>query len=239
MSQTIRALLGLREQILNGEFKPGERLFETDLAEMLDVSRTPIRTALIQLADEGLLEKLQGGGYVVREFTLKDIQDAIELRGALEGTVARLLAERGVPKTDLKVMKDCIQSVGKLLDKKDLSNDEIGYYLELNNTFHYQLRQLANSFVFDHMLERAYAMPFGAPNNFVIAQSELAQSWRIFFTAQEHHRGIIDAIEHGQGQRAEAIAREHAYLSWRVLNMVIKDKSAREKIPGIVQHLEI
>lgn len=239
MSQSIKALLSLRERILNGEFTPGERLFETNLAEMLNVSRTPVRVALVQLAEEGLLEKVPGGGYAIREFTLRDIRDAIELRGALEGSVARLLAERGTSPVSLTKMKECIQAVGKLLEKKDLSNDDIGQYLELNNTFHHQLLHLSDSFVFQHMLERTYALPFGAPNNFVIAQSELAQSWRIFFIAQEHHQGIVEAIEQGQGQRAESIAREHAYLSWQVLKMVIRNKSAREKIPGIAQYLEL
>ena len=57
---------------------------------------TPVRLALATLEHEGLVEVRDGGGYSVREFTRRDIDDAIELRGVLEGTAARLAAERGV-----------------------------------------------------------------------------------------------------------------------------------------------
>ena len=93
-SQTVKATLGLRELVLDGEFSPGERVPEIGLAKRLGVSRTPLRLALSTLAHEGLLEPLPGGGFVVRAFTLRDVTDAIELRGVLEGTAARLAAER-------------------------------------------------------------------------------------------------------------------------------------------------
>src|SRR5215472_10924352 len=92
-SQTGRALLMLRELLLKGEFRPGERLSELQLVPRLGVSRTPIRSALDRLAHEGLLEETPSGRFLVREFTLADVWDAIELRGVLEGTAARLAAE--------------------------------------------------------------------------------------------------------------------------------------------------
>ena len=93
-SQTVKAKLGLRELVLDGAFAPGERVPEIELAKRLGVSRTPLRLALSTLAHEGLLEPLPGGGFVVRSFTRADVSDAIELRGVLEGTAARLAAER-------------------------------------------------------------------------------------------------------------------------------------------------
>ena len=77
-TQMMRALLALREQLLNGEFKPGERMSELPLVERLGVSRTPLRLALASLEHEGLLRVLPTGGYVVREFTQADIRQAIE-----------------------------------------------------------------------------------------------------------------------------------------------------------------
>src|ERR671924_755438 len=93
-SQTARALLGLRELLLGGEYPPGQRLSELPLVERLGVSRTPLRLALARLEHEGLIEALPAGGYAVRQFTRADIDDAIELRGLLEGTAARFAAER-------------------------------------------------------------------------------------------------------------------------------------------------
>ncbi len=92
LSQTVRAQLRLRELILGGELTPGARIPELALVERLGASRTPVRAALGRLADEGLLEPLPNGGYAVRDFSVGDIQDAIELRGTLEGLAARLAA---------------------------------------------------------------------------------------------------------------------------------------------------
>src|ERR1700689_302440 len=93
-SQTGRTLLNLRGMLLRGDFQPGERISELPLVARLGVSRTPIRLALDRLANEGLLEVVPTGGFVVRAFTLTDVDDAIEVRCVLEGTAARLAAER-------------------------------------------------------------------------------------------------------------------------------------------------
>ena len=89
-SAQVRALLQLRELILSGELAGGSRIAELAIVERLGVSRTPIRAALMRLEQEGLLEALPNGGYVVQTFSERDVADAIELRGTLEGLLARL-----------------------------------------------------------------------------------------------------------------------------------------------------
>ena len=95
-SQTARTQLQLRELIVGGELKPGQRIAELTLVERLGASRTPIRMALVRLQEEGLLDALPNGGFIVKDFSEADIRDAIEVRGTLEGLAARLAAERGV-----------------------------------------------------------------------------------------------------------------------------------------------
>lgn len=90
-TQTGRLALALREQILKGQLSPNERLTELGLASRLNASRTPVRLALERLANEGLLDAIPSGGFRLRSFSLADIRDAIEIRGILEGTAARLL----------------------------------------------------------------------------------------------------------------------------------------------------
>src|ERR1700722_16443525 len=114
-SQTMRALLALRELILSGEFGHGDRMSELPLVERLGVSRTPVRLALGKLEHEGLLLALPGGGYVVREFTRADIADATELRGVLEGTAARFAAERGATRRDLRTLHAISQEIGEVV----------------------------------------------------------------------------------------------------------------------------
>lgn len=232
-SQTINALITLREQILNGELAPGERLLELALVERLGVSRTPIRSALTRLAEEGLLEEMSGGGYAVREFTVRDIEDAIEARGSLEGMAARLAAERGVSPLALRKIKESLEQFDRLLEKTDLEGEDIERYFDLNELFHNQLIMLTESFVIEHALRRINALPFASANAFVMAQSELGNAWKVFFVAQEQHRGIVEAIENREGTRAESLTREHARLSLSTLKTALKTQAALEQVPGL------
>src|ERR1700677_3522226 len=84
-SQTTRATLSLREMVIDGQFRPGERIREIPLAAKLRVSRIPLRLALERLAHEGLLEIRPTRGFVAQQFSTTDIYDAIDLRGLLEG----------------------------------------------------------------------------------------------------------------------------------------------------------
>jgi len=118
-TQMMRALLALREQILSGEFNPGERMSELRLVERLGVSRTPLRLALASLEHEGLLRVLPTGGYVVREFTQTDIRHAIELRGVLEGTACRFAAEHGASRRDLRALQEINDAVEPLVHRAD------------------------------------------------------------------------------------------------------------------------
>jgi len=233
MSQTINALITLREQILNGELAPGERLLELALVERLGVSRTPIRAALTRLAEEGLLEEMSGGGYAVREFSVRDIEDAIEARGSLEGMAARLAAERGVSPLALRKIKECLEQFDRLLERTDLGSEDIERYFDLNELFHNQLIMLTESFVIEHALRRITALPFASANAFVMAQSELGNAWKVFFIAQEQHRGIVEAIENREGTRAESLTREHARLSLSTLKTALKTQAALEQVPGL------
>ena len=92
-SQAVKAQLRLREMILAGELPGGSRIAELAIVEKLGVSRTPIRAALMRLEQEGLLETLPNGGFAVRTFSEREVADAIELRGTVEGLAARLAAQ--------------------------------------------------------------------------------------------------------------------------------------------------
>ncbi|WEX12001.1 GntR family transcriptional regulator [Chelativorans sp. AA-79] len=80
----------LRDMIIEGELRPGERLYETQLGEALGVSRTPLREALKSLASEGLVELVPSRGAVVRKFTPKDVKDMLVLIRSMEELAARL-----------------------------------------------------------------------------------------------------------------------------------------------------
>jgi GntR family transcriptional regulator of vanillate catabolism len=230
-TQTTKALLELRELLLSGEFEPGERLSELPLVERLGVSRTPLRLALASLEHEGLLESRPGGGYSVHEFTRRDIDDAIELRGVLEGTAARLAAERGVGRRLLSKMRACAEHMEAVVHDED-GVDSFVSYVTLNEMFHARLVEAADSPVLERAIEQALSLPFASPSAFVLAQAELERSREILIVALSQHRAMLEALERRQGARAEAVTREHARLASENLDVALQDTKAREQVPG-------
>jgi GntR family transcriptional regulator, vanillate catabolism transcriptional regulator len=229
VTQTGRALLQLRELLLRGEFPSGERLSELPLVARLKVSRTPIRTALERLAHEGLLEGSPSGGFYVRQFNLADIWDAIEMRGILEGTAARLAAERLADPADLRR----IHSLQAQMDAITLETAEsFAAYMDLNEAFHSELAELARSPMLHRSLAHVKALPFAAPSAMVFARSKLPKAAEMFVIGQEQHHALLEAGEHRQGTRAEALAREHARLARRNLETVFTDETIQNCVPG-------
>jgi GntR family transcriptional regulator, vanillate catabolism transcriptional regulator len=227
----MRALLRLRELILSGEFAPGERMSELPLVGRLGVSRTPLRLALAELAHEGLLRELAGGGYVVREFTKADIRDAIALRGVLEGTAARFAVERGVTRRDLRALRTINDSIEELLHRADYESFE--NYVDLNERFHARLLKLARSPMLERALAGIVSLPLAGPSAaFVLTEAELPESREILVIAHRHHRGLIESIERREGARAESLAREHAQLSLTNLEVALAHRDVLARLPG-------
>lgn len=231
-SQTVKAQLRLRELIVGGELAPGERVPELALVERLGVSRTPVRTALAKLLDEGLLEALPGGGYVVKAFTESDIQDAMEVRGTMEGLAARLAAERGVAPTLLREVRDCLQELDDLLAGPSLSEAGFDGYVAMNGRFHGLLAEMCGSEVVRRQVERAAALPFASPNGFVLVRSSGPRARDLLVVAQEQHRAVVEAIVQREGARAEALMREHARIAHQNLRETLGDRQALQRLPG-------
>jgi GntR family transcriptional regulator, vanillate catabolism transcriptional regulator len=229
-TQITRALLRLRELIISGEFAPGARMSELPLVERLGVSRTPLRLALAALEHEGLLRGLDGGGYVVREFTQADVNDAIELRGVLEGTAARFAAERGATRRDLRGLRATSDSIEQLVHRAD--HESFERYIDLNECFHARLLKIARSPLLERALDGIVSLPFAGPSAFVLTEAELPESREILVIAHRHHLGLIEAIERREGARAESLAREHARLALTNLEIVLQHREVLEQIPG-------
>jgi len=231
-SQTVTALLRLRELILNGEVKAGERMSELALVQRLGVSRTPIRTAFVRLEDEGLLRAIPTGGYVVNAFNERDIHDAIEIRGSLEGLAARLAAERGVSKIALADLEQCLSSLDELVIGAGVNGEDFSAYVKLNEEFHRLIIHLADSPVLAKQIARAGRLPFASAGAFVMIQASLPEAHVMFTVAQDQHRCIARAIEAREGQRAEALMREHARLARRNLELALRNQQTRSLVPG-------
>ena len=231
-SQAMRALKSARSLILSGAFQPGEKLPEPVLALRLGVSRTPLREALANLEKEGLVERLQSGRCQVSSYTIQDIVDAIEFRGATEGLAARLAAERGISNEMLAECKQLLAALDKLIDTN--ANIKFERYVELNAAFHSWIPHAASSVTLERELERIGKLPLASPSAFLEGQEDLPAFMKSLELAQRQHRAIFEAIVAREGARAEALCREHARLARENLFLVMADESVpRGKIPGL------
>jgi GntR family transcriptional regulator of vanillate catabolism len=228
-SQVSRATLGLRDMLLRGALRPGQRIPEIPLSAKLGVSRTPLRLAFERLEHEGLVKALPHTGFAASEFSITDIWDAIETRGILEGAAARLAAERLTNPAQLEPLRKINRAMEEILD---INLESFTRYLDLNKAFHDAILDLANNQVLRRAIEQIYRLPFVSPSSRTLLPKTLPGSREILPIAEEHHRALIDAIEHREGARAESLGREHARLTRRNLEEALADPNFLETIPG-------
>lgn len=228
-SQVSRATIGLRKLLLRGEFRPGQRIAEIPLSAKLGVSRTPLRLAFEKLEHEGLVRALPNSGFAASEFSMHDIQDAIETRGVLEGAAARLAAERFQSPSELEPLRNIERAVEDILK---LDPEEFSHrYLDLNEAFHRAIWDLSRNQVIRRALEQISRLPFASPSSAVLLYKN-APSYEAIRISREHHRALIEAIESGEGARAEALAREHSRVPRRNLELALANPNLLETIPG-------
>jgi GntR family transcriptional regulator, vanillate catabolism transcriptional regulator len=231
-SQTVRAQLAIRDLVLKGALRPGERISELIMVGRIGVSRTPVRAALLRLAEEGLLEPIRSGGFAVKAFSHRDVMEAIDIRGVLEGLAARLAAERGATPAAMAPLRRCLAELDEVVGQTGASVETFSDYVALNARFHSLLVGLADSRPLERQIERAITLPFASPSAFVMAQSTMPEARVILTIAQDHHRCVLDAVEHREGARAESLMREHSRLASRNLALALKNQSTMDLVPG-------
>lgn len=185
----------LHEAIISGVYRPNQRLIETDLAEELDASRTPVREGLQRLEVEGLVASVRRG-WVVREHTADEIRDIYDIRVALEGHAARLAAERG---TD-----EQLDEIAAIHRRSQDVSDEDGrsWLVDANNVFHEAIIAAARNDRLAHLILRNRSYYF----NYRLAR---LYSERDASTSIEGHAAIVDALMRRDGRAAEEAVQQH------------------------------
>lgn len=204
-----RAFQTLFELIRTREIRPGERLYETELAERFSMSRTPLRHALGRLTAEGLLSKTPGRkGYFMPPLTRQDMTEVFHARAAVEGMAGALLAGR-LPK-NLSAELSAI-----ITQQKELyaNGSRRGEYAALNGNFHfalvrgsgnrYLLRSFAPIFWRSIMYTLLYATFYTGIEEIESGNSPRRPSW-------DQHEEIVNVIESGEGDLARKIIEAHA-----------------------------
>jgi DNA-binding GntR family transcriptional regulator len=189
-----RVVTELRQAILSGRLKPGERLVEGHLADELGVSRNPVREAIRALASEGLIVVTARRGAAVATMTEQEARETIEVRALLEGQNARLAARRHD--------QEIIKRIAAVLNKGTaaVAARRFDQLFDLNQRFHSELAAAGQNTVLGELLLRLRertAMLF-APMD----PARQARSW-------EEHAAILRAIIDGDERAAATLAAEH------------------------------
>jgi GntR family transcriptional regulator of vanillate catabolism len=148
----------------------------------------------------------------------------------LEGTAARFAAERGATARDLRALRTINDSIEELVHRADY--ESFDRYVDLNERFHARLLKIARSPMLERALDGIVSLPFASPSAFVLTEAELPESRTILVIAHRQHAGLIEAIEHRQGARAESLAREHARIALTNLEIVLRHREMLELLPG-------
>ncbi|MBN1179902.1 MAG: GntR family transcriptional regulator [Anaerolineae bacterium] len=207
----------LREAIINGEFKPGEWLRQQRLAEELGVSQMPVREALKKLAAEGLVEHVPYRGVRVVEFSPDDVADLYAHRSFLEGLAARAAAQ--------KITPEAIEHLKRIQLDMDahLAPEDLEVYRELNRRFHEAIYAASGRDYLIRTLEQLWTtFPTMLWSNFAYTAAYSLPERDTDDT--DEHCAIIRALESGDADEAERLARHHVQAAGNHLVAYLREK---------------
>lgn len=195
---TVQAYIreALRQQVLDGELVPGQRLVEAEIAEKFGATRASARAALIDLTADGLVERIPNRGARVRMVSLAEAIEITECRMVLEGLCAATAAERAS-----RAERAELTDLAKAMRRAVSAGDVLGYS-DLNQALHRRIREISGQRTAARTIELLRGQ-------LVRHQFRLAlQRGRPAASLREHER-IVAAIVKRNRAAAEAAMREH------------------------------
>lgn len=199
MSQVTTAVEIIRERLLSGDFLPGDRLGEEEIAAELDMSRTPVREALRMLAADGLIDIQKNRGARVAEWSEDELVSVFEIRMRLEGLAARRAAERARPEdveklTELAKLVEHFSQPAPVRDFAQISRH--------NGDFHSELLRISRSAALTSAVDRVMFVS-------VLSRTRQAMNDEAMRRSSNHHFEIVAAVRAGDGDWAESTMRSH------------------------------
>jgi DNA-binding GntR family transcriptional regulator len=190
------AYTGLRDAIVSGRLQPNERLVEAELIELLGVSRTAVRTALVRLAQEGLVVHERNRGARVRYVDETEAVEIVLARAALEALAVRQAAERATPE-DVEELREILGEMRARLDEGDLlgASDE-------NAVLHSRLLELSGNRTVIRLVGGLKSQLVRFQYRTILVPGRSGRSF-------EEHTAIVDAVAEGDADAAEAAMRRH------------------------------
>jgi DNA-binding GntR family transcriptional regulator len=191
-----QAYEALRAAIVSGQLQPNERLVEADLTQMLEARRSAVRTALVRLTQEGLVEHEPNRGAKVRLIDEREAAEILESRMVLEGLAARYAA-RNATKAQVTELRGILKQMRALLDAGDLMGVS-----ELNAKLHARLLEIADHGTASRLVATLSSQLVRFQYRTILAPGRAERS-------HAEHRAIVDAVAKGDPDGAEGAIRDH------------------------------
>jgi DNA-binding GntR family transcriptional regulator len=191
-----RAYEQLREEIVSGRLQPNERLVEADLVQLLDAGRSAVRTALVRLEQEGLVEREPNRGAKVRLVDEQEAAEILESRMVLEALAARQAARNATP-ANVEELRGIIAEMRSLLDAGDLLGAS-----DLNARLHGRLLEIADNKTVARLVATLSSQLVRFQYRTILLPGRAEQS-------HLEHRAIVDAVAGGDADAAEQALRDH------------------------------
>ncbi|MCT4633471.1 MAG: GntR family transcriptional regulator [Firmicutes bacterium] len=186
----------LRNLILEGELKPGERLMEINLAEQLGVSRTPVREAIRKLEKEKFVEMIPRKGAYVAELTTKDAIDVLEIRKLLEGHAA-YLASQNMTSEEIEILKEILDNFDGALNKMDRQG-----MIDFDNSFHDEIFKSTNN-------EKLIEIVQSLHDQFQRFRLNYFNEHDDYYELQRNHKLIYESIKNREPEDARFHSEAH------------------------------
>lgn len=192
-----RAYHDLRYRILTGRLAPGTTLLETELAALLSLSRTPVREAAIKLAEEGLVSIRARHGITVRDLSLRDVAEILDVFSALEVQAVALVARRGLSRAE----HDHLAGLLDRMERHTASGD-IARWSDLDDDFHSSMVSLCGNGRLQHTLGEYWGQQFRARMLILPLRPSPHQS-------DKEHREILAAVHARDEETARRTHERH------------------------------
>jgi len=194
----------IRDAIMTGALRPGEKVAEPDLAERFGISRTPIREAFRQLESEGYLTVIPRKGAVVTSFSPRDVEEFYAIKSILEGYAARRACEKLSVK-DIERLRTINDRLRHMADGGDIK-----HFFRIHNDFHELFLKAADN-------EKLYELITNLVRKFQrLRYASLSLPGRMKISVQEHDK-IIEAFLKRDADKAETLVRKNAEYGGKVL----------------------
>ncbi len=196
-SLTQKAYSELKERIMTGKFSVGEHYLEPEIAEMLGISRTPAREALIRLSQEGLIDLKPRRGVLVKPIFIHDLKEIYEVLTSLESTAVWLAAKRRPADKDMQGLKSAVDEMDEALVRGDLDA-----WAAADVKFHMLLVELGNNSRIRQLVQTYFDQAHRVRMLTLKLRPKPVDS-------NMDHRAVVEMIEKGNAEEARRIHYEH------------------------------